>query len=163
MHSSAAIAIAVGGALLAACSASPAQPEARRNAQTLQAQIAELQADSTDRGLVLTLGDILFGSNTAQLNTGGSDRLDKVVDFLNRYPQRKALIEGYDDGMGRDRHNRALPERRADAVKTYLVRNGISSKRLTVNGNDAGSPVGDNGSASDLQTRHVEVVIEAGR
>jgi outer membrane protein OmpA-like peptidoglycan-associated protein len=81
----------------------------------------------------------------------------------NRAQALQALIEGYDDSMGRDRHNRALPERRADAVKTYLVRNGISSKRLTVNGNDAGSPVGDNGSAADLQTRHVEVVIEAGR
>ena len=106
-------------------------------------------------------GDGLFGGNTAKLNAGGSDRLDKVVDFLNRNPQRTALIEGYDDSMGSDRHNRALPESRADAVKTYLVRKGISSKRLTVNGNDyAGSPVGDNGSAADLQNRYVELVIE---
>lgn len=180
MHRSAAIAIAMAGALLGACSAAPAQPggaeareqarqleeardinvEARRSAQALQAQISELQADNTNRGLVLTLGDVLFGGNSARLNTGGSHRLDKVVDFLNRYPQRKALIEGYDDSMGSDQHDRALPERRADAVKTYLVRNGISSKRLTVNENDAGSPVGDNGSAADRQTRHVEVVIE---
>jgi len=193
-HSSAAIAIAMGGALLAACSAVPARPdgaqaqalvtearaeareqarqleeardinvEARRSAQARRAQIAELQADLTDRGLVLTLGDGLFGGNTAKLNTGGSDRLDKVVDFLNRYPQRKAAIEGYDDSMGSDQHNRALLERRADAVKTYLIRNGIGSERLTITGDDAGSPVGDNGSAADLQNRHVEVVIEAGR
>src|SRR5688572_4451223 len=180
VHRIAAIAITVGGTLLGACSAAPAQPgdaeareqarqleeardinvEARRSAQALQAQIAELQADNTNRGIVLTLGDVLFGGNTAKLNTGGSQRLDKVVDFLNRYPQRKALIEGYDASMGSDQHNRALPERRADAVKTYLVRNGISSKRLTVNGNDAGSPVGDNGSPADRQNRHVEVVIE---
>ena len=156
MHRSAAIALAMGGALLAACSAAPAQPEgaqareqarqleeardinveARHSAEAMQAQIAELQADNTNRGLVLTLGDVLFGGNTAKLNTGGSHRLDKVVDFLNRYPQRQALIEGYDDSMGSDRHDRALPERRADAVKTYLVRKGISSKRLTVNGSD---------------------------
>ena len=179
MRSNAAIALAVGGALLAACSAAPAGPgaeardqarqleeardinvEARRSAQARQAQIDELQADNTNRGLVLTLGDVLFGGNTAKLNTGGSHRLDKVVEFLNRYPQRKALIEGYDDSMGSGRHNRALPERRADAVKTYLVRKGISSQRLTVNGNDSGSPVGDNGSVADRQSRHVELVIE---
>jgi len=180
MHSNAAFALVVGGALLAACSAAPAQPggaqareqarqleeardinvEARRSAEALQAQIAELQADNTNRGLVLTLGDVLFGGNSAELNTGGSHRLDKVVDFLNRYPQRQALIEGYDDSMGSDRHKRTLPERRADAVKIYLVRQGISSQRLTVNGSDSESPVGDNHSVADLRNRHVEVVIE---
>ena len=167
MHRSAAFAVAVGGALLAACSAAPTQPEGAQAlappATVARAEAAVLQADITDRGLVLTLGDVLFGGNTAKLNTGGSHRLDKVVDFLNRYPQRKAAIEGYDDSMGSDQHNRALLERRADAVKTYLIRNGIGSERLTITGDDAGSPVGDNGSAADLQNRHVEVVIEAGR
>jgi outer membrane protein OmpA-like peptidoglycan-associated protein len=184
MHSSAAIAIAVGGALLAACSAAPAQSEgaqareqarqleeardinveARLNAEALRAQIAELQADNTNRGVVLKLDDGLFGGNTASLNTGGGHRLDKVVDFLNRNPQRNALIEGYDDSAGSHQHDRALPERRADAVKTYLVHKGISSKRLTVKGTDARSPLGDHGSdnasVADRQNRHVEVVIE---
>ena len=191
VHRSAAIAIAMGSALLTSCSVAP-QPEglrpehglqqhagpeaqeqtrqleeardinadARRNAQVLQAQIADLQADLTHRGIVLTLGDELFGGNTAKLNTDGGRRLDKVVTFLNRCPQRKALIEGYDGSMGTAQHDRAVPAHRAEAVKTYLVRRGIKAKRLTVNGNDAGSPVGDNGSAADRQTRHVEVVIE---
>jgi outer membrane protein OmpA-like peptidoglycan-associated protein len=167
MHRSAAFVLAVGGALLTACSGLPAQPDDARAraplATAAQAEAAELQADITNRGLVLTLGDVLFGGNTGTLNTGGSHRLDKVVDFLNRYPQRTAVIEGYDDSMGSHQHNRALLERRTDAVKTYLVRNGISSERLTVTGDDAGSPIGDNGSAADLQNRHVEVVIRARR
>jgi outer membrane protein OmpA-like peptidoglycan-associated protein len=181
LHGSVAIAFAVGGSLLAVCSAAPLATdvqaeareqarqleeardinvEARRNAQELRARIDDMHADITDRGLVLTLGDVLFGDNTAELNTAGSHRLDNVVGFLNRYPHRNAVIEGYDDSMGNDRYNRALSQRRADSVKIYLVRQGIGSNRLTVRGSGEESPVGDNGSATDQQNRHVEVVIE---
>lgn len=134
---------------------------AQRNSLELQKQIEDLQAEATERGLVLTLGDVLFASNTADLNTGGSNRLGKLAGFLNKYPERTALIEGYTDNTGSDAYNQALSERRADAVKSYLVGQGIGSNRLVASGNGEGSPVADNTSATGRQqNRRVEVIIE---
>jgi outer membrane protein OmpA-like peptidoglycan-associated protein len=138
-----------------------ATADAQRNAQELQRQIDELQAKVTDRGLVLTLGDVLFATGTAQLNTGGTTHLDKLATFLNQYPERTALIEGHTDNVGSDDYNQGLSQRRADAVKGYLIGQGINSTRLTASGKGESSPAGDNGSATGRQqNRRVEVVIE---
>ena len=134
---------------------------AQRNSLELQKQIEELQAQATDRGLVLTLGDVLFATNTAELNSGGDQRLGKLAGFLNKYTDRTALIEGYTDSTGSDAYNQGLSERRADAVKSYLVGQGIGSNRLVASGNGEGSPVADNTSATGRQqNRRVEVTIE---
>ncbi len=134
---------------------------AQRDTQELQQQIDELQAKVTDRGLVLTLGDVLFSSGTADLNSGGNNRLGKLAAFLNKYPQRTALIEGYTDSIGSEDYNQGLSQRRADAVKSYLVGQTVNSMRLTASGRGEGSPVGDNSSATGRQqNRRVEVIIE---
>jgi len=135
--------------------------DAQRNSLELQKQIEGLQAEATDRGLVLTLGDVLFNTNTAVLNAGTGGRLGKLAAFLNKYPERTALIEGYTDNTGSDAYNQALSERRADAVKGYLIGQGIGSNRLVASGNGEGSPVADNTSADGRQqNRRVEVIIE---
>ncbi len=135
--------------------------DAQRNSLELQKQIEDLQAEATDRGLVLTLGDVLFATNTAELNSGSGNRLGKLAGFLNQYPERTALIEGYTDSTGSDGYNQALSERRADAVKSYLVGQGIESNRLIASGKGKGSPVADNTSATGRQqNRRVEVIIE---
>lgn len=134
---------------------------AQTDSQELQRQIDDLQARVTDRGLVLTLGDLLFSSGTADLNSGGNNRLGKLAAFLKRYPERTALIEGYTDSIGSDSYNQNLSQRRADAVKTYLVGETVNSTRLTAVGRGEGSPVGDNSSATGRQqNRRVEVIIE---
>jgi len=135
--------------------------DAKRNAEELQRQIDELQAKVTDRGLVLTLGDVLFTSGAAQLNVGGSANLGKLAEFLNKHPERTAAIEGHTDNVGSDSLNQSLSERRADAVKSHLVgREGISSTRLTAVGKGESSPVADNTSAEGRQqNRRVEVII----
>lgn len=134
---------------------------AQRNSLELQKQIEDLQAEATDRGLVLTLGDVLFATNTAELNSGGDQRLGKLAGFLHKYPERTALIEGNTDSTGSEAYNQGLSERRADSVKTYLVRQGIDSHRLVASGNGEGSPVADNTSATGRQqNRRVEVIIE---
>ena len=134
--------------------------EGQRNAADLQQQIDDLQAKVTDRGLVLTLGDVLFTTGTANLNTGAGTQLSKLAGFLNAHADRTAQIEGYTDNVGSDEYNQGLSQRRADAVKGYLVRQGIATERLTATGNGESSPVGDNSSATGRQqNRRVEVVI----
>lgn len=146
---------------LQAASARDAATEAQRNAMELQKQIEELQAKNTDRGLVLTLGDVLFATGKTELNSAGAAHLVKLAGFLNKYPARNAVIEGYTDSVGSDEYNQALSQRRADAVKSYLVAQGIDSSRLTSAGKGESLPVSDNGSPTGRQqNRRVEVIID---
>ena len=141
-----------------------ATADAKREADDLQHQIEDMQARVTDRGLVLTLGDVLFASGAANLNSGGNGHLDKLAVFLNRYNDRTVLIEGHTDSIGSEDYNLGLSQRRADSVKSYLMQQGISSIRLSSAGKGKGSPVADNSSATGRQqNRRVEVIIENSR
>jgi outer membrane protein OmpA-like peptidoglycan-associated protein len=132
----------------------------QQQAAELQRQIELLQARPTDRGLVLTLGDTLFATGKSELKSGATANLDRVTAFLNEYPKRTAAIEGFTDSMGSDEMNQSLSQRRADAVKNYLVRQGVGSARLTTQGRGEAAPVADNESvAGRQQNRRVEVVI----
>jgi outer membrane protein OmpA-like peptidoglycan-associated protein len=137
-----------------------AYTEAQR-AQDQKKQIEELQAEVTDRGLIMILGDVLFATAADEVNLGNDERLGKLAGFLNRYPGCSALIEGYTDSAGNEGYNRGLSQRRADAVKTALVNLGVGSARLIATGRGEASPVGDNNSpAGRQQNRRVEVIIE---
>jgi outer membrane protein OmpA-like peptidoglycan-associated protein len=135
--------------------------DAERNSRELQKQIDELQAKVTERGLVLTLGDMLFTSGTAELGAVESTNLGKLAAFLNKHPERTAVIEGHTDNIGNDTFNQVLSQRRADAVQSYLVaREGISSSRLTAAGKGESSPIADNATPKGRQqNRRVEVII----
>jgi outer membrane protein OmpA-like peptidoglycan-associated protein len=133
---------------------------AQQQAAELQRQVDILQAKPTDRGLVLTLGDTLFATGKAELKSGATINLDRVTAFLNEYPTRTAVIEGYTDSMGSDEYNQELSQRRADAVKGYLVGSGVGTARLSSAGRGENAPVADNESAAGRQqNRRVEVVI----
>ena len=134
---------------------------ARGEADELQKQIDALQAEATDRGLVLTLGDVLFATGRSEVKVGATSNLNKLVAFLNKYPDRKVQIEGYTDDVGSEDSNQGLSQRRADSVRAYLVQQGISSARLSAVGMGEGQPVADNGSESGRQqNRRVVAVIE---
>ena len=138
--------------------------DAARQADELQRQIDGMQARVTDRGLVLTLGDVLFASGAANLNPNGDPHLAKLAAFLNKYMDRTVLIVGYTDSIGGQDYNLGLSQRRADSVKIYLVQQGIDSSRLSASGQGMSSPVADNSSATGRQqNRRVEVVIENSR
>jgi outer membrane protein OmpA-like peptidoglycan-associated protein len=120
-----------------------------------------MQAKVTDRGLVVTLGDVLFSSGGAALKNGSSRNLNKLVVFLDQHPERTATIEGYTDNIGTDENNEALSQRRADSVRLYLIDQGVGSGRLIASGKGDISPVAGNDSASGRQqNRRVEVVID---
>ena len=136
-----------------------AQQSAQQSAE-LQRQIDTLNARVTDRGLVLTLGDVLFTTGRSDLMTGATVHLDKLVAFLNRYPDREVVIEGYTDSVGTQDYNQGLSERRAESVRHYLRGQGIDSGRLTASGKGESNPVAGNDSATGRQqNRRVEVII----
>lgn len=126
----------------------------------LQQQIAELNARETDRGLVVTLGDLLFATGKSDLTGGAGPNLDKLAAFLAEYPDRTVLIEGHTDNVGSEESNYFLSQRRADSVKSYLVSRGVQATRLTTAGMGQGAPVASNETAlGRQQNRRVEVII----
>jgi outer membrane protein OmpA-like peptidoglycan-associated protein len=137
-----------------------AQQAAQQNAE-MQRQLDEMHAKMTDRGAVLTLGDVLFATGRADLKVGATNNLDRLVAFLNNYPNRTVVIEGYTDNIGGDEYNMALSQRRSDSVKSYLTGQGIGSTRLTSTGKGLSNPIAGNDSASGRQqNRRVEVIID---
>jgi len=137
-----------------------AAASSQQQAAELQRQVDVLQAKPTDRGLVLTLGDVLFTTGRADLKPGATDNLNKLVAFLDKYPDRSVTIQGFTDSVGSEDYNQGLSERRADSVKSYLAGHGISSMRLSASGKGRSDPVADNGSATGRQqNRRVEVII----
>jgi outer membrane protein OmpA-like peptidoglycan-associated protein len=126
-----------------------------------QRQIDALEAEITDRGVVLTLGDVLFETGSSELQGGANSSLNKLVSFLNQYPDRQVQIEGHTDNVGSAEFNRGLSERRADSVRSYLRQQGIASQRLDTAGLGMERPVANNGTAAGRQqNRRVEIVIE---
>jgi len=141
--------------------AQAAATSSQQQAVELQRQIDELQAKVTDRGLVLTLGDVLFTSGKADLKAGATGTLNKLIAFLNKYPDRTVMIEGYTDSVGSDDYNQGLSQRRADAVRSYLVGQGIGTERLAALGKGESEPVAGNDSAlGRQQNRRVAVIID---
>ncbi|TDG14199.1 OmpA family protein [Seongchinamella unica] len=135
--------------------------EAARNAKELQRQIDVLQAEATDRGLVLTLGDVLFATGRSDLSSGGNKSLDKLIVFLNEYPDRNVDIEGHTDDVGSLDMNQTLSQHRADSVKSYLTQNGIRSTRLAATGLGETQPIAENSSNTGRQkNRRVEIIIK---
>jgi outer membrane protein OmpA-like peptidoglycan-associated protein len=139
-----------------------AAASSEQQATELQRQIDVLQAKPTDRGLVLTLGDVLFTSGQADLKTGASSHLEKLVAFLDKYPDRAVAIEGYTDSVGSEEYNQGLSQRRAESVESYLTGQGIDAARLSASGKGESDPVAGNDSAAGRQqNRRVEVIISA--
>lgn len=134
---------------------------AQRQMQSMQAQLADLEARQTDRGLVVTLGDVLFEVDRSELKSGAARNLDKLVAALTDHPQTRVTIEGHTDSTGSPEYNLGLSERRANAVRDYLIRGGIESDRLTTRGLGLDFPVATNATAEGRQqNRRVEIIIE---
>lgn len=133
---------------------------AREKAAKLEQEISELQAVKADRGLVMTLGDVVFDVNKADLKPGGIVTVDKLANFLDEYPTRKVMIEGFTDSTGSADYNQGLSERRALTVRNALIDKRIDSTRIDIKGYGEAFPVATNDTAAGRQmNRRVEIII----
>lgn len=133
---------------------------ARREAEALRQRMAELQAEQTDRGMVLTLGDVLFDLNKAELKSAGEQTVNRLAEFMREYDSRRVRVEGYTDSTGAEAYNQRLSERRAESVRNALINRGVPSRSVEVKGYGAQYPVaGNDSSAGRQQNRRVEIVI----
>lgn len=141
--------------------------EAQRKAQAatdraegLEKRFAELKAKQTARGFELTLNDVLFAFDKAELKPGATRSLANVAEFLRENPERKITIEGYTDNLGSDAYNRELSQRRANSVRDFLVQSGISADRITAGGLGEAYPVASNQTEAGRQeNRRVQIII----
>lgn len=145
---------------LQSLSAQAEAASARQRAAELEAQLRKLQAKQTDRGLVLTLGDVLFATDKSQLRPGGRRTVQRLAQFLKEYENREVLIEGHTDARGTAAYNQRLSQRRAQAVNQALMAFGVDPSRTRSVGLGEQYPVATNDTATGRQqNRRVEIVI----
>jgi outer membrane protein OmpA-like peptidoglycan-associated protein len=134
--------------------------DAQTRAAMLEAQLADLAAKKTDRGMVITLGDVLFATAKADLNPTGMRSAQKLAEVLKQNPARTVLVEGFTDSTGSTAFNQELSERRSMSVRDALLQMGVPSDRIQVRGYGESFPVAGNDTATSRQlNRRVEIVL----
>lgn len=129
-------------------------------AESLEAQLADLKLQKTERGLVLTLGDVLFDTGQATLKSGADGTLDRLATALRDKTGRKVTIEGHTDNVGSDASNQGLSERRAQAVQSGLTERGVARSQITTLGKGENFPIASNDSVDGRQSnRRVELIF----
>ena len=134
--------------------------EAQARAAQLEAMMVDLQAKKTERGMIITIGDVLFATGQATLTGNGTATLRKLADVLAQNPNRTILVEGFTDSVGSTDSNQALSERRASAVRAALVDMGVAKERIAMRAYGEAYPVAANDNAGNRQlNRRVEIVL----
>jgi len=148
------------GAQLQAAVSQANAVDAQQRAAQLQQRLTDLQARQTERGMLVTLGDVLFESNRSTVRPSAQASLHKLADYLAQYPSRRILIEGHTDNIGTASANEALSLRRAEAVDMALNGMGVARQRVATIGYGEEFPVADNATdTSRALNRRVEVYI----
>jgi outer membrane protein OmpA-like peptidoglycan-associated protein len=138
------------------------QASEQRTAAALASLASLASLKEEQRGLVVTLsGGVLFRSNESTLMPAAQVKLDQVAQALLAIPARNLMVEGHTDSRGSDAYNQELSQRRADAVRDYLVQRGYPANRIQSRGQGEGSSIASNSSAEGrANNRRVEIVIE---
>lgn len=143
--------------------AAAAQQQAAQQADRaahLETLLAELHAQKTDRGMVVTIGDVLFATDRAELNANGMANVRKLAEIMMQNPDRTVMVEGFTDSTGSAAHNKDLSERRAASVAQALASLGVPRERIGMRGYGEAFPVASNDTASNRQlNRRVEIVL----
>jgi len=146
---------------LARDAAAKAQQEQAELRQKLMIQFNQvLQTRETARGLIVNMSDVLFDTGKYTLKPGAREKLAKISGIILAHPGLTITVEGHTDSVGGDEYNMKLSEDRANAVRTYLVSQGLDSGIVTAQGFGKTRPVADNSTAAGRQqNRRVEMVV----
>jgi len=129
-------------------------------AQLLQQLNAVLQTTDTSRGLVVNMADVLFQTGQYQLSTDAQLKLAKLSGIIQAHPGLNLAIEGYTDNTGTPEFNLKLSQQRADAVRTFLISQGLTPNTVTSQGMGQADPVADNNTAAGRKlNRRVEIIV----
>jgi outer membrane protein OmpA-like peptidoglycan-associated protein len=138
---------------------------AEREKQVLRARLLDqfnrvLPTTDTPRGLVVNMGDVLFNSGKSDLRPPAREALARLSGIVLNYPSLRLAIEGHTDSTGSAEFNQTLSEKRADAVRDYLVTQGLDTDKLSAQGLGMDNPVADNSTSAGRQkNRRVEIVV----
>jgi len=139
--------------------------QAEQDKAALRARLREqlniiLQTRESARGLIVSMSDVLFDSGRATLRPGAREKLAKVAGIVLAYPGLNLEVEGHTDGIGAADYNQDLSERRANAVRTFLIQQDIPSASIVARGQGKTQPVATNGTAAGRQqNRRVELIV----
>ena len=138
-----------------------AEQEKERARRQLLVQLNEvLQTRDTARGLIVNMSDVLFDIDKSTLKPGAEVRLAKVAGILQSYPDLKLELEGYTDSTGTVEHNQGLSERRAKAVRDFLIAQGVNPANITAQGFGPSNPIATNNTREGRQmNRRVDLVV----
>jgi outer membrane protein OmpA-like peptidoglycan-associated protein len=142
-------------------SAQQATNQTEQMRERLRAQLSQvLQTQETARGLIVNMSDVLFDTGKYTLKPEAREKLAKVSGILLAYPNLKVQVEGYTDNVGSQEYNQTLSQQRGDAVRDYLVSQGVSAGNITATGYGMNNPIADNAtSAGRAQNRRVQLVV----
>jgi len=134
--------------------------ELARETQSRQIEIERVRQDALK--LVMP-SEVMFPFDSAVLQPGYQTTLRKIADVLNSYPESTATITGFTDSTGSESYNLDLSKRRAEAVRTVLINDGVAANRLTAQGRGKADPIGDNATEAGRQmNRRVEILVQGG-
>lgn len=119
-----------------------------------------LQTRDTARGLIVSMPDVLFDFNKYTLKPEARERLARISGIVLAYPDLKLQIEGYTDSIGSDEYNQTLSEKRAQAVRDYIVSSSVPINNVSAQGMGKADPVADNSTAAGRKlNRRVEMIV----
>ncbi len=156
---------AAAAAQQAAADADRQRQEAIQQKEAMRARLLAqlnqvLQTRDTVRGLIVSMPDVLFAFNKYELKPEARERLARISGIVLAYPDLKLQIEGYTDSIGSDEYNQTLSDKRAEAVRDYLVGAGVSMNNVAAVGKGKADPVADNSTAAGRKlNRRVEMIV----
>lgn len=131
-----------------------------RQLDAILAELAALEARETAEGLALTMSDVFFEFDSAELKPAARQDLARLAAYVREYPDRNVVVEGHTDSQGSDSYNADLSARRAQAVSSFLVQQGVDPARLVAQGFGERHPIASNDSeAGRQQNRRVEMLV----
>ena len=135
--------------------------EERGRYDEMEEELKAMKPRETERGLMVTLGDVLFEVDRADLRPAAIRTLYTLVSTMKEHTDTTVVIEGHTDSTGKKAYNYTLSERRANTVRSFLTRNGIAARRIQTAGLGPDAPVASNATASGrAQNRRVEVILQ---